>query len=111
MRVSDARTEWNGLVVHKDEWESRHPQDMIRVRKERTAPSGPVRPDSTADGTGVCTAITSSSISYAAVASCAVAGRDYDGSLEFICSLENRSAVAGNASAGCFSPGTPYSQY
>lgn len=26
----DARKEWNGRIVHKDEYESRHPQDFVR---------------------------------------------------------------------------------
>lgn len=74
MRVSDARTEWNGLVVHKDEWESRHPQDMIRVRKERTAPRGPVRPEPRAvSGTPVCWGKRNAQAGIALVG-CAVAG-------------------------------------
>ena len=30
IRASDARKEWNGLIVAKEEWESRHPQELIR---------------------------------------------------------------------------------
>ena len=43
----DAREEWNGLVVHKSEWEARHPQDFVRGIKERIVPDGPLRPEVT----------------------------------------------------------------
>jgi len=43
--AEEAREEWNGLVVHKSEWEPRHPQDFVRARPERIAPIGPIRPE------------------------------------------------------------------
>lgn len=30
----DARKEWNGAVVHKSNYEARHPQDFLRARRE-----------------------------------------------------------------------------
>ncbi len=37
MRASESRREWTGAVVHKDEYEARHPQDFVRARPERQA--------------------------------------------------------------------------
>ena len=44
MRLSDARQEWNGLVVHKDEYETRHPQDLLRTRRTEQGPHSFTRP-------------------------------------------------------------------
>jgi hypothetical protein len=35
MRRSESRREWTGAIVHKDEYEARHPQDFVRARPER----------------------------------------------------------------------------
>lgn len=32
--LSETRQEWNGLRVHKDRFEERHPQDFVRGRKD-----------------------------------------------------------------------------
>lgn len=45
IRKSDARTQWNGLVVHKSQWEPRHPQDFLRGRKDKQIPEKPIRPE------------------------------------------------------------------
>jgi hypothetical protein len=29
--ASETRREWNGLIVHRDHWEPRHPLDQIRA--------------------------------------------------------------------------------
>lgn len=34
IRASEAKKEWNGLRVHRDKWEPRHPQDFVRGRRE-----------------------------------------------------------------------------
>jgi hypothetical protein len=31
---SECRKEWNGLLVHRSEWEARHEQDYLRARRE-----------------------------------------------------------------------------
>ncbi len=31
------RTRWDGAIVHKDNWEPRHPQDLIKAVKEDTS--------------------------------------------------------------------------
>lgn len=35
--ASDAKHRWDGLIVCKDDFEVRHPQELIRIRSERTA--------------------------------------------------------------------------
>jgi hypothetical protein len=47
VRLRDLRTEWNGLRVHKDEWEAKHPQlrprsveDAMALRGARPGDSG-----------------------------------------------------------------------
>lgn len=42
------RTEWNGLVVHKDYYENRNPQDFIYAVQDQR-PVSPVRPDTDGD--------------------------------------------------------------
>jgi len=35
----DTRKEWNGLIVDKNEWEPRHPQEFVRgVMDDQTVP-------------------------------------------------------------------------
>lgn len=29
-RLTDAKMEWSGKLVHEDQWEGRHPQDTVR---------------------------------------------------------------------------------
>lgn len=31
-KSSEARMQWNGLLVHKDFWEARHPQDTVKPK-------------------------------------------------------------------------------
>ena len=37
IKASEARREWNGLIVHESEYEERHPQDYVRGRPDRQA--------------------------------------------------------------------------
>jgi len=46
IREEDAREEWTGSVVAKEEWEARHPQDYYRAREDDQAPEGLVRTES-----------------------------------------------------------------
>jgi len=64
-KASEMRKEWNGLIVHKSNFEPRHPQDFVRGRKDdqsvawtrsegtdvETDTSGWVTPDSVPSGT------------------------------------------------------------
>lgn len=44
MLASETRKEWNGLRVHKDYWEPRHPQEFVRGRRDDQLVSD-ARPD------------------------------------------------------------------
>ena len=35
IKSSDMRMRWDGIIMHRDDWEERHPQDFIRGIKER----------------------------------------------------------------------------
>lgn len=75
---------WDGLKVCHNDWESRHPQDFIRIREEKIAPDWvrPVAPDNFVTVNYIppkggyqqnCPAAPTS-IPSAALAGCAVAG-------------------------------------
>lgn len=38
---SQCRRTWDGLIVRKESWEPRHPQDLIRARQDRQAVPDP----------------------------------------------------------------------
>lgn len=73
-RQSRMKKEWNGLIVCKDCWESRQPQDFVRSRHEKIAtPANFTRPQGAEDFTFTqCSNI--GSIAGEAVAGCAIAG-------------------------------------
>jgi hypothetical protein len=60
--ASDARREWNGLLVHKDYWEPRHPQEFVRGVRDRQAVSD-ARPNTAADVTALATTTVSATTS------------------------------------------------
>ena len=63
IRSEDSRREWNGSIVHKDEWEPRHPQDQVRAVADRQVVPNP-RPRPTDQFKGALT----TALSVAAVA-------------------------------------------
>jgi hypothetical protein len=54
-KASDLKREWNGLYTCPDDWEIRHPQDLIRSKHDDQRPSLS-RPEGT--DTFITTAIT-----------------------------------------------------
>lgn len=44
IRRSDARMTWDGMLVHRDYWEPRQPQDFVRGRADKIAVENP-RPE------------------------------------------------------------------
>ena len=46
-RSEDLKRTWDNLWVCDEDWNSRHPQDFIQTRAERSGVTGPVRPDIT----------------------------------------------------------------
>ena len=72
-RSSDMRKRWDGLVVCKEDFELRHPQDFVRARQDKIAAQGLVRPSpDNAFVTAVCT--TRSAVVGIAVIGCAIVG-------------------------------------
>ena len=47
IREKDAKETWDGLVVCPDDFETRHPQDFVRGRREEIAAKGLVRSQTT----------------------------------------------------------------
>lgn len=43
IRAEDAKEEWTGSIVAKEEWEPRHPQDYLRAREDNQSPKGLIR--------------------------------------------------------------------
>jgi hypothetical protein len=38
-KISEARLQWNGMLVRKDFWEARHPQDFLPTPRPSVAPT------------------------------------------------------------------------
>lgn len=57
VRSSETVKEWNGLIVHRDEWEPRHSQDFVRGRIDRQRVYDP-RPEPTDNLLGPLTTTT-----------------------------------------------------
>ena len=70
IRSSDARKEWTGLVVAKEEWEPRHPQDFLRGIVDHTAAEGLINSESDPAYTGPI----SGAIAGIAIAGLAITG-------------------------------------
>lgn len=48
MRASEVRKRWDGLIVCRDDWETRHPQDFVKGKRDRQAvPNGRPEPPDT----------------------------------------------------------------
>ena len=41
IKSTDAKQEWNNLMVRKESWEPRHPQDLIRSKPDRQQVENP----------------------------------------------------------------------
>jgi len=91
-KASSLMKRWDGLMVCKQDYEVRHPQDFLRVQKEKIAVPW-VRPQPVEDTfipvTYICTQEGSTAIAGRMVAGCSIAG-SYQGAFGL-----QRSAVAG----------------
>jgi hypothetical protein len=67
------KKEWDGLMVCKNCWEPRHPQDFVRVPVEEVVPPW-TRPEQTDTFTAVCYLPDSSGYAGLAHAGCMIAG-------------------------------------
>lgn len=73
-KASDLRQRWDGLMVCKEDWELRHPQELIRpIPDQQKLPW--TRPEPTDNYLPVCTVTGIQGIAGYGVAGCAVAGR------------------------------------
>ncbi len=41
-RIDKLKTTWDGLLVCEDDWETRHPQEFLRVTPDTIAPQGEI---------------------------------------------------------------------
>jgi len=96
-KASQLLRRWDGLMVCKEDYETRHPSDFLRVQRERISVPW-ARPYPAADTFIVvpytCTPEGSRAISGIAVSGCAIAGNTQANI------LRNYSAIAGEAVAG-----------
>lgn len=70
---SEVRERWDGLIVCKDDWETRHPQTLIKINGETAVPAF-IRSDPPDVFVHFCDIQDSSSYADMATADCARAG-------------------------------------
>lgn len=74
-KASELMKRWDGLMVCQEDWEVRHPQELIRPIKERNSVPW-TRPRPTDDFINVCSVYGVNAIGGIGVAGCAIAGYD-----------------------------------
>ena len=74
-KASQLRKRWDGLMVCKDDWEPRHPQELIRPIKENISVPW-TRPELPVIEIGVCSVTGINGVAGVGEAGCAVAGND-----------------------------------
>ena len=122
-RAHQLTQRWDGLMVCKDDWEPRQPQDFVRGVADKIAPPW-TRPDQTGltlgnagSGTGgggggggtnddgfigtVCDQTTSQGVAGVGVAGCAKAGQ-----VLYVCTANGTIGIAGVGTTGCMKVGT-----
>lgn len=73
IKAHESRHRWDGLIVCKDDWEMRHPQDFVKAKTDKiTIPFQ--RPNFNPDYY-VCTLENTVCIAAIGIAGCAVAGK------------------------------------
>lgn len=73
-KSSELIEDWQGLRVCKKDYETRHPQDFIRIRPEKPAAAW-ARPENTDLMVVICDIYNSRAIAGIGVAGCFVAGK------------------------------------
>jgi len=92
-KSGDVRLRWDGLRVCRQDWEPRHPQDLLRAKPEKAPPPW-VRPEAPDVYLRVCNMITSSGYAGLGAAGCMQAGNDQF-TYAFVLSLFDDSLSAG----------------
>ena len=80
-RAEDLKETWDGLWVNDQDYETRHPQDFLRVRAERISVTQPIRHENTnnqVEPTFSSGGTVHSGVVGFAIVGEAVAGRDFD---------------------------------
>ena len=74
-RSEDLRETWDNRWVCNDDYEVRHSQDFLRVKKEKISVEQPIRLENTDISVAItCSVVTSSGVAGQAVAGCMIAG-------------------------------------
>lgn len=68
----ELKQRWDGLRVCRQDWETRHPQELLRVKTETVTPPW-VRPEAADQFVTVCTIVTSSCYADLGTADCMLA--------------------------------------
>lgn len=84
-KSTQLRKEWQGLMVCKECWEPRHPQDFVRVPHEEITPPW-TRPEGTDTFAQVCYLPQKSGYAGLGSAGCMIAG-NFQYSLQFLLGL------------------------
>jgi hypothetical protein len=80
-KASMLQQRWDGLMVCKEDWETRHPSDFLKVQRERISVPF-VRPETAPDVfVNSCNLVNSQAIAGIGVAGCMVAGKVASGVL------------------------------
>lgn len=96
-KSSELRKDWQGLMVCDKDFETRHPQDLIKIRAEKAIPDW-VRPRPEDLFVQTCDAWSSSSMADFGEADCMTVGGA--SSIEVLIDVFGPSSVAGIAIAG-----------
>lgn len=114
-KASDLKKQWDGLIVCKDDYETRHAQDFLRVQREKIAVpfSRPYPEEDTYTGY-ICSVVEINPRADIATADCARAGLEnlpYEttGSESLWIYADREVAIAYIAIAGLAVAGKPYS--
>lgn len=103
-KASETKKRWDGLIVCPQDFENRHPQDFLRVRREQiSVPFS--RPEAEPDTFLLfCTPEGATGIAGTAVAGCAIAGYIspiYETPAGAFCTVLGRLGISGYGTAGC----------
>lgn len=79
-KSSELRTDWRGLKVCNQDYEQRHPQELIRIPSDNPSVSW-TRPESTEDFVVICDLFGSSAIPNQSIPNCMIPNKNIPGNL------------------------------
>ena len=107
IKAHEAHHRWDGLLVCKDDFEQRHPQDFVRARQDKiTVPFSRPITELIFTNPPVCTQWSIQGIANQGTADCAQADLDQDLQwfpdwIQTYCTIDGQSAISDLAIAGC----------